>query len=191
MLFKKASRSPAGAAAAFLMGNGWADPGAGGGGGGIGAPAPNDGGGGGGGGAPDAGGGGAPDAGGGGGGGGGAFAFIEFFGFWDTCTGGIRACTGASLIGGGVGCLTGAYSTGALFQLGCTGVALIGAGGGCLVGENSTGVLFPLGTIVGFGGAGGATRIVPTLRCVWDEIVAYVSFCGLSFGVERTSVADG
>lgn len=185
MLSKKASRSPAGAAVAFLMVNGWAAPSAGGGGGGIGAPVPNAGGGGGGGGAPDAAGGG------GGGGGGGAFASVEFFGFWDTCTGGVRACTGVSLIGGGLRCLTGAYSTGALFQLGCTGGALIGAGGGCLVGANSTGVLFPLGTIVGFGGAGGATRIVPTLRCVWGAIVAYVSFCGLGFGVGRTSIAAG
>lgn len=47
-----------------------------------------------------------------------------------------------------------------------------------------------LGDIVGFGGAGGGTRIVPTLRCVCGAIVAYESFA--DFGtVGRTSTAAG
>lgn len=152
MLSKKASRSSTAPAATFgcsdfLIAKGSVPPLIGGGGGGIGAPVAKAGGGGGGGGAPDA-----PaktGAAGGAGGGGGMLALlltgVVVFGFGGTCTGTTRGCTGAGLTGGGGGCFTGAY---------------------CTV------VLFSLGTIVGLGGAGGATRIVPTFRCVWGAIVA-------------------
>lgn len=44
--------------------------------------------------------------------------------------------------------------------------------------------------MVGFGGAGGATRILDTLRCGCGVIVAYTSFAGFD-AVGCTSMAAG